>query len=187
MSYLVPVSSTNATLVSEASSRRTFLRLLETLQWVLDVMGGTSDNGDMTPLKGEGWRSTIRVRMLHGIARRRILMKMRANKSCPVAGQKTEATGTAGCPIFASGVPSGGFETLEGDIDQSQKVRTGLNFFFEQVSQLTKKNSPRPCPHFPSLRSGVSNASGTEQRLNSGTIILHFGDMLVSTWESERT
>jgi hypothetical protein len=35
--------------MSEAARQRVFERLLETLQFVFDVMGCTSDGGDLTP------------------------------------------------------------------------------------------------------------------------------------------
>ncbi|KAI8971269.1 hypothetical protein BD414DRAFT_469759 [Trametes punicea] len=58
--------------ISQASSNRTFSRLLETLQFVLDVMGCSAPAyGRVAYLLpgGEGWRSIVRVRLLHGIAR----------------------------------------------------------------------------------------------------------------------
>ncbi|KAI0371402.1 hypothetical protein BV20DRAFT_203668 [Pilatotrama ljubarskyi] len=86
--------------ISKASSDRTLSRLLETFQFVLDVMGcsapaapahpireeniklsqecahtssqthvsGTSELAYLLP-GGEGWKSTARVRLLHGVAR----------------------------------------------------------------------------------------------------------------------
>jgi len=59
---------------------RTYARLLETFQFVLEVMG-CSQSG-MVDMKeslgclepgGEGWKAALRVRLLHGVARRRIL------------------------------------------------------------------------------------------------------------------
>ncbi|GAA5828371.1 hypothetical protein JCM11251_006217 [Rhodosporidiobolus azoricus] len=44
----------------------TYKRLLETTLFVLDAMS------DMTPVTGRGWRSAIRVRLLHAQVRRRI-------------------------------------------------------------------------------------------------------------------
>ena len=73
------------------------VRLLETLQWVLDICGGSlppvatpnispekSASGEdplrhwrgatcLQPITGEGWKSTIRVRMLHAASRKKIL------------------------------------------------------------------------------------------------------------------
>ncbi|KAK3345417.1 hypothetical protein B0H65DRAFT_466579 [Neurospora tetraspora] len=45
-------------------------RLLETFQHILDVTEGVES---MKPPGGRGWRSTVRVRFLHGMVRRRIL------------------------------------------------------------------------------------------------------------------
>lgn len=88
--------------ISKESTDRTFARLSETMQFILDVMGCTAsaipvhsapeddplgpsrhadqkesliDNPDALAYLmpgGEGWRSTVRVRLLHGIARWRV-------------------------------------------------------------------------------------------------------------------
>ena len=78
----------------EAAKQRSFERVLETLQFVFDVMGCTSDGGDITPIHGESWKSIIRVRMLHAVARRRIMLKMK---------RRVPATGLR-CPLGASEV-----------------------------------------------------------------------------------
>jgi hypothetical protein len=70
--------------MSEAEKRRALERLLELMQFFCDVMGCTSDGGDLTPLHGECWKSIIRVRMLHSVVRRRIILRM-----------KRQATGAA--------------------------------------------------------------------------------------------
>ncbi|TBU29454.1 hypothetical protein BD311DRAFT_720643 [Dichomitus squalens] len=68
--------------ITKESTDRTFMRLVETMQFILDVMGCTnptpssddsSDNhlASLLP-EGEGWRSSVRVRLLHGIARWRV-------------------------------------------------------------------------------------------------------------------
>jgi ER-bound oxygenase mpaB/B'/Rubber oxygenase, catalytic domain len=80
--------------MSEAAKQRAFVRLLETMQFVLDVMGCTSDGGDFTPLHGESWKSVIRVRMLHAITRRRIMLKMKRKAPRSAAGLR--------CPLGAS-------------------------------------------------------------------------------------
>ncbi|CAL1708828.1 unnamed protein product [Somion occarium] len=91
VSYLVPPHEST----SQASSDRIYTRLLETFQFVLDIMGCTptppapsfGSNIEIKPVKeppqrragtleyllprGEGWKSAVRVRMLHGVARRR--------------------------------------------------------------------------------------------------------------------
>ena len=87
--------------ITAAVKQRTSVRLLETLQFVLDIMGSplasaqnisrvpsASDPektsvlvedtvrvgpGCMKPLVGEGWRSTVRVRLLHGVVRKRVM------------------------------------------------------------------------------------------------------------------
>ncbi|CAE6528581.1 unnamed protein product [Rhizoctonia solani] len=90
VSYLVPAKSSKAGeySITPATSDRTFKRLLETLQMVLDAMGGNTSlverEGksvklgvhDLTPGE-EGWRSVVRVRLLHGVARRRIMERAR--------------------------------------------------------------------------------------------------------------
>ena len=80
--------------ISKASSDRTLVRLVETMQFVLDVMGcfaptslsqpvkdsSATPKGDAAPSArlaallpgGEGWRSAVRVRLLHGVARWRV-------------------------------------------------------------------------------------------------------------------
>lgn len=46
---------------------RTYKRLLETTQAIIDYMT------DMTPVTGIGWKSAVRVRMLHSTVRTRLL------------------------------------------------------------------------------------------------------------------
>lgn len=90
VSYLVPSraqTQNNSLLANKPSGDRTFSRLLETFQFVLDVLGCTaapSERPDHNQLDskatsrldyllpaGEGWKSAVRVRLLHGVARRR--------------------------------------------------------------------------------------------------------------------
>lgn len=85
---------------------RTSVRLLETLQFVLDIMGSPlpiasvdAAQGDverpsdydalnasrlgpacLRPLTGEGWKSVIRTRILHGIVRRRLMNTVKDGK-----------------------------------------------------------------------------------------------------------
>lgn len=73
---------------SDAARERSLSRLFETLQFIVDVMGGNipppGSRGDanwrgaacVAPITGEGWKSCVRVRMLHGVGRRRILSKV---------------------------------------------------------------------------------------------------------------
>ncbi|THH20319.1 hypothetical protein EW146_g1009 [Bondarzewia mesenterica] len=93
VSYLVPHdqhkvsgSGTNSNaslgLPSSRPDDMVFSRLMETFQFVLDVMGCTLSRESLTKNVthilpgGEGWKSSIRVRMLHGVARRRALARM---------------------------------------------------------------------------------------------------------------
>ncbi|KAF8761851.1 hypothetical protein RHS01_00833 [Rhizoctonia solani] len=90
VSYLVPGKSSKSGeySITEATNDRTFRRLLETLQMILDAMGGhislvereginiKPDVHDLAPGE-EGWRSIVRVRLLHGVARRRIMERVR--------------------------------------------------------------------------------------------------------------
>lgn len=80
VSYLVPHGESKgvagADIISgekSSSDDRTYIRLNETFQFVLEVMGcmtpGVSRENVLPG--GDGWKATLRVRMLHGIARRR--------------------------------------------------------------------------------------------------------------------
>ena len=90
VSYLVPVNAKPDAEASQSHStraqdERTYLRLMETFQFVLDVMGCTSttvhwpraerdrevNSASHISPGGMGWKSAARVRMLHSIARRR--------------------------------------------------------------------------------------------------------------------
>lgn len=102
---------------------------METLQFVLDIMGGTSDDGDLTPRKGEAWRSIIRVRMLHAVARRRIIVKMKTPATCPVTGEKASSSASAsGCPLFSHGEVVSGFESDALPINQEDLAVTLATF-----------------------------------------------------------
>lgn len=116
--------------ITAAVKQRTSVRLLETLQFVLDIMGcpmpktrdGVAIDDDaslkkdekdspfgngkspelkldesfrigpecMKPIQGEGWRSTVRVRLLHGIVRRRVMSTVKKD------GPPTEAEKSKG-------------------------------------------------------------------------------------------
>lgn len=99
VSYLVPSKPGP---VSPASSDRTYRRLLETLQFVLDVLrcslpGAESSSKGMAHLLpgGEGWKSCVRVRMLHGTVRARIRAKGEQSDwdgDCPVSQEDMSAT-----------------------------------------------------------------------------------------------
>ncbi|VDB87859.1 unnamed protein product [Peniophora sp. CBMAI 1063] len=90
VSYLVPGTAKydaegSPSPSTRAQDERTYIRLMETFQFVLDVMGCTSsttywpqarcdEKAEGVPAiapGGVGWKSAVRVRMLHGIARRR--------------------------------------------------------------------------------------------------------------------
>lgn len=92
--------------ITQQVRERTSVRLLETLQFVLDIMGSPipiasidAAQGDvmnandfgklnatrlgpacLTPLTGEGWKSVIRTRILHGIVRRRLMNTVKDGK-----------------------------------------------------------------------------------------------------------
>ncbi len=76
--YLLPKSTMESGKnLSQASADRSWVRLLETTQWVLDVMEHGVETlmppSEAQPEGGQGWRSTVRVRMLHAKVRRRIM------------------------------------------------------------------------------------------------------------------
>ncbi|GJE96281.1 DUF2236 domain-containing protein [Phanerochaete sordida] len=92
VSYLMPPTRQDDGVEQEskAADDRTFARLLETTQFVLDVMGCVASSADAESTGksasdapdsyllpgGEGWKACIRVRMLHGIARRRVRQRL---------------------------------------------------------------------------------------------------------------
>ncbi|KAL0576428.1 hypothetical protein V5O48_005564 [Marasmius crinis-equi] len=100
VSYLVP-SKPGA--ISDASSERTYRRLLETLQFVLDIIrcsvpdqtSNVKGAGHLLP-GGEGWKSCIRVRMLHGTVRARLRAKTdwagNGEGDCPISQEDMSAT-----------------------------------------------------------------------------------------------
>ncbi|CAK1363021.1 unnamed protein product [Cercospora beticola] len=79
-SYLVPpMSSTpegEAPRISKASNDRTYMRLMETTQFVLDCM-----SKDAMEVDNAGWRSAVRVRLLHATMRSRLLARVRGQMS----------------------------------------------------------------------------------------------------------
>ncbi|KAL0069356.1 hypothetical protein AAF712_003721 [Marasmius tenuissimus] len=102
VSYLVP-SKPGA--ISPAANDRTYRRLLETLQFVLDVMrcsvpdqvSSTKGATHLMP-HGEGWKSCVRVRMLHGTVRAKLRRKKPWNgdgsdeEDCPISQEDMSAT-----------------------------------------------------------------------------------------------
>lgn len=53
--------------LTSPSRDATYRRLMETTQALIDFMG------DVTPVTGKGWKSAVRVRMLHAQVRNRIM------------------------------------------------------------------------------------------------------------------
>lgn len=64
--------------LTSSSRDATYRRLMETTQAIVDFMG------DMTPVTGRGWKSAIRVRMLHSQVRIRILARQSKLKTYDV-------------------------------------------------------------------------------------------------------
>jgi hypothetical protein len=64
----------------------TYKRLLETTQAIMDYMVSSSVKSladvqnDLTPITGQGWKSAVRVRLLHSTVRVRISAKMGTKK-----------------------------------------------------------------------------------------------------------
>jgi hypothetical protein len=95
VSYLVPPKRNSHSYqlaeITPEMNDRTYSRLLETLQFVLDVMGCTSSGtvlseggsesiSNLEP-GGDGWKAALRVRLLHGVARRRIMERLNFSTS----------------------------------------------------------------------------------------------------------
>ena len=106
--------------IPKASTDRTFVRLVETMQFVLDVMACTAPLGptqtDAVELEaddggkrcsdrlayllpgGEGCKSAVRVRLLHGVARWRVQLRreteplLKTNDSVPISQEELAAT-----------------------------------------------------------------------------------------------
>ncbi|KAG8745231.1 hypothetical protein FRC12_014626 [Ceratobasidium sp. 428] len=96
VSYLVPGKSgeSGEYSITQATNDRTFKRLTETLQMILDVMGGSVALAEREGQKAaspahalvpgeDGWRSAVRVRLLHGVARRRIMERLNRHQVKP--------------------------------------------------------------------------------------------------------
>ncbi|THU95363.1 hypothetical protein K435DRAFT_723767 [Dendrothele bispora CBS 962.96] len=97
ISYLVPSGGNDE--LSSAQNDRTFRRLLETFQFVLEVMRcvvPAPEEGGIVHLQpgGIGWKSIIRVRMLHGVARARVRARMQAGEAdfVPISQEDMSAT-----------------------------------------------------------------------------------------------
>ncbi|KIJ38929.1 hypothetical protein M422DRAFT_68961 [Sphaerobolus stellatus SS14] len=87
VSYLLPSSKYQSREMTEQMNNRTFSRLLETSQFILDVMGCMDPYAPMSDTigclkpEGEGWKAALRVRLLHGIARKRIMEKLNSSSN----------------------------------------------------------------------------------------------------------
>ncbi|KAI0062813.1 hypothetical protein BV25DRAFT_623323 [Artomyces pyxidatus] len=105
VSYLVSQSpGARPEAVSEAQLDRTYARLVDTSQFLLDVLGYTSSTKLQDRLAqstthlmpgGEGWKSVVRVRMLHAVARRRARAKLEKESgidSLPINQEDVSAT-----------------------------------------------------------------------------------------------
>ncbi|KAH9930497.1 uncharacterized protein BXZ73DRAFT_90308 [Epithele typhae] len=91
--------------IPKSSSDRTFNRLVETMQFVLDVMACTANPEPpahrlayLLP-GGQGWASIVRVRILHSVARWRVQMRweregrtVALQDAIPISQQETAAT-----------------------------------------------------------------------------------------------
>ena len=95
-----------ASQIPKESNDRTFMRLVETMQFVLDVMGcsitapQSTSAGQVAYIlpEGEGWRSAVRVRLLHGVARWRVQTRWERERplevpdSVPMSQEEVAAT-----------------------------------------------------------------------------------------------
>ncbi|TFY82912.1 hypothetical protein EWM64_g1096 [Hericium alpestre] len=103
VSYLVPHGQTKGQASTQDADHsrdddRTFIRLIETFQFILDIMNCVPSNAGAARDKtnrsdgstahilpgGEGWKAAVRVRMLHGVARRRAQGRFEKNGSEPM-------------------------------------------------------------------------------------------------------
>lgn len=95
-SYLSPpMNSTphgEAPRITQASSDRSYKRLLETIEFFLDCMGDQA-----MEVGGKGWAATVRVRLLHTTMRRRLLDQTRYQLK--TKGHSIYDTSKEGVPI----------------------------------------------------------------------------------------
>ncbi|KAH8827349.1 hypothetical protein DL96DRAFT_1606406 [Flagelloscypha sp. PMI_526] len=119
ISYLVTPSKAE----TKEADDRTYTRLLETMQFFTDVLGCTTSpttkpSAYLLP-GGEGWKSCIRVRMLHGVARNRVLTKWKRDglteSIVPIAQEDMSGTlaGFSTTPLWvlnSLGIPSTSIE-----------------------------------------------------------------------------
>ncbi|KAJ3844134.1 hypothetical protein EV361DRAFT_791650 [Lentinula raphanica] len=105
VSYLIPPNITEQE-ASQNSKDRTFKRLLETFQFVLEVMRCVvpfpeqQGSGYLLP-GGDGWKSIIRVRMLHGVARTRVRAHphYQGSRDSPINQEDMNATLASFCIV----------------------------------------------------------------------------------------
>ncbi|GJJ14856.1 hypothetical protein Clacol_009124 [Clathrus columnatus] len=102
VSYLVE-SKKDKTEQSQTTKDRTYLRLAETFQFVLEVMGCTTQS-DFSQDNfhnylfpgGDGWKAVLRIRLLHGVARRRALKKLKDAKTDEIPINQEDLAATLG-------------------------------------------------------------------------------------------
>lgn len=89
-----------------SSDDRTYIRLNETFQFVLEVMGCMTPEVSRENVLpgGDGWKATLRVRTLHGIARRRARARLDKNDAGgidfePINQEDMSATYVAPCTV----------------------------------------------------------------------------------------
>lgn len=106
LSTSIHAASQAAARITSASNERTFTRLLETFQFVLDVLNcSATPPMEKSPPDsylmpgGQGWRSTVNVRLLHGVARMRVRERWRREDretsemdTTPVSQEELSAT-----------------------------------------------------------------------------------------------
>lgn len=177
MSYLIPgkIDKTGEYSINRATNDRTFKRLTETSQMILDAMGGNiglaqregkfieRGSHDLVP-GGEGWRSVVRVRLLHGTARRRIMERVRH-------GESTEKQGIPNYNFSVDGYP----------INQEDMAATLASFCTVSPSHLF--GCPE-CLHQHRPHYGVCPDKDTTHQLLKKATLLHCGGILVTTWVS---
>jgi len=141
-SYLVPpMDSTpegEPPRISKESNDRTFQRLLETTQWLVDCMGTSA----MDP-GGTGWSATVRVRLLHAMMRRRILEKSRQEwavkgfsvynaeiDGIPISQEDMVATFTAFCTAPLLCLTKAGISPLPMECEDFMALWRVIGYYF---------------------------------------------------------
>jgi hypothetical protein len=100
VSYLVPPAKKGSPFsqlaeITPEMNDRAYSRLLETFQFILDVMACTKPPASSDGIQvsapeklvscldpgGDGWKAALRVRLLHGVARRRILDRLSSSSN----------------------------------------------------------------------------------------------------------